>query len=194
MAPNVAERLLTEIPEFAETLRKALRPFRFKATATSGGIGIDGDSVAVSLASRILERIAKMRGTTEQAQLQETIAFEIDYALRHDLVFRLKGMIYPIRPMSLSQVAYMNSLLSQHEQMVIGIGPTGSGKTHLAIAAAISLLSDNLIKQIIVTRPHVLMEGEAETTGSRSETQYDEQFYLIKTSFMSSWAMRATKK
>ena len=44
--------------------------------------------------------------------------------------------------------------------MVFGIGPAGTGKTYLAIAAAVSALLRNEVQRIILTRPAV-EAGEA---------------------------------
>ncbi len=44
--------------------------------------------------------------------------------------------------------------MRQHD-MVFSIGPAGTGKTFLAVAYAVSLLRDNKIKRIILTRPAV---------------------------------------
>ena len=54
---------------------------------------------------------------------------------------------------TLNQQVYLNAL--QENEMVFAIGPAGTGKTYLAVAAAVSALLAKKIKRIILTRPAV---------------------------------------
>jgi phosphate starvation-inducible PhoH-like protein len=58
-----------------------------------------------------------------------------------------------IRPRTKVQAAYVEALKA-HE-LVLGIGPAGTGKTYLAVAAGIALLSDGAIDRLILSRPAV---------------------------------------
>ncbi len=62
-----------------------------------------------------------------------------------------------IIPRSPNQAAYIEALLS-HE-LVLGLGPAGTGKTYLAVAAAASLLLAGKVERIILSRP-ALEAGE----------------------------------
>lgn len=91
---------------------------------------------------------------------------DIDYALR---IIREKGdvdlsevfmdTVYvssknkDIAPKSLVQKAYLDAIRSY--DIVFGIGPAGTGKTFLAIAAAARALADKEVDRIILTRPAV---------------------------------------
>jgi len=63
-----------------------------------------------------------------------------------------------IVPKTLGQKLYLQSMLAH--PVVIGIGPAGTGKTYLAMAAAVSALLKNQVQRIILTRPAV-EAGEA---------------------------------
>ncbi|MDR2674039.1 MAG: PhoH family protein [Opitutaceae bacterium] len=63
-----------------------------------------------------------------------------------------------IVPKTLGQKLYLQSIRAN--PVVIGIGPAGTGKTCLAMAAAISALLKNEVERIILTRPAV-EAGEA---------------------------------
>jgi phosphate starvation-inducible PhoH-like protein len=63
-----------------------------------------------------------------------------------------------IVPKTLGQKLYLQSMLSH--PLVFGIGPAGTGKTYLAMAAAVSALLKNEVERIILTRPAV-EAGEA---------------------------------
>ena len=61
-------------------------------------------------------------------------------------------------PKTLGQKLYLQSILKN--PVVFGIGPAGTGKTYLAMAAAVSALLKNEVQRIILTRPAV-EAGEA---------------------------------
>ncbi len=63
-----------------------------------------------------------------------------------------------IVPKTLAQKLYLQSMLDH--PIVFGIGPAGTGKTYLAMAAAVSALLKNQVERLILTRPAV-EAGEA---------------------------------
>jgi phosphate starvation-inducible PhoH-like protein len=58
-----------------------------------------------------------------------------------------------IGPRSPGQAAYME-MLGSHE-MVFGIGPAGTGKTYLAVAQAVAMLTTGSVDRIVLSRPAV---------------------------------------
>ena len=58
-----------------------------------------------------------------------------------------------IIPKTLGQKLYLQSMLAH--PLVFAIGPAGTGKTYLAMAAAVSALLKNEVERIILTRPAV---------------------------------------
>jgi len=58
-----------------------------------------------------------------------------------------------IRPRSKTQITYASAI--QKHDIVFGIGPAGTGKTYLAVAAAVEALRRKEIARIILTRPAV---------------------------------------
>jgi phosphate starvation-inducible protein PhoH and related proteins len=63
-----------------------------------------------------------------------------------------------IVPKSLNQKRYLQSIARM--DIVFGIGPAGTGKTYLAVAAALKALLDERVERVILTRPAV-EAGEA---------------------------------
>lgn len=49
---------------------------------------------------------------------------------------------------------HYTKLIRKHD-IVLGIGPAGTGKTYLAVVLAVASLKENLVKKIILTRPAV---------------------------------------
>lgn len=82
--------------------------------------------------------------------------------------------------MSLSQAAFMNAMLSGHRSLIFGVGPTGTGKTHLAIAAGLNQVAESRFKTLVITRPRVRLEGEIMTPELHAETAYNEQLTPIE--------------
>lgn len=59
----------------------------------------------------------------------------------------------PITPKSFAQKAYVDAI--RNFDIVIGIGPAGTGKTYLAMAMAISTFMKKEVDRIVLTRPAV---------------------------------------
>ena len=58
-----------------------------------------------------------------------------------------------IAPKSINQKLYINAI--RKNDIVFGVGPAGTGKTYLAVAAAVATLNLKKVKRIILTRPAV---------------------------------------
>ena len=59
----------------------------------------------------------------------------------------------PIRPKTLGQKEYLNAI--RKNAITFGVGPAGTGKTYLAVAAAVDALERQEIRRILLTRPAV---------------------------------------
>ncbi len=58
-----------------------------------------------------------------------------------------------VEPRTETQRAYVEALFSN--ELVFGLGPAGTGKTYLAVAAAVSMFIDGKVDKIILSRPAV---------------------------------------
>ena len=65
-----------------------------------------------------------------------------------------------IIPRNLNQEHYLSLLLDSRKSIIIATGPAGTGKTLLAMMAAIKALKERRITKIILTRPAVGVEDE----------------------------------
>ena len=59
----------------------------------------------------------------------------------------------PLAPKTVNQRRYLEAI--ERNDLVIGIGPAGTGKTYLAVAMAISALMNKQVARIVLTRPAV---------------------------------------
>ncbi len=132
-----------------------------KVDTRGSAVTIQGDESGSSLAERLMldlyALLAKGYSLTQP---------DIDYALRIitevgdvDLAEVFMDTVYVssnkknIAPKSLVQKAYLEAIRSY--DIAFGIGPAGTGKTFLAIAAAARALADKEVDRIILTRPAV---------------------------------------
>jgi len=58
-----------------------------------------------------------------------------------------------VRPRSLRQLEYIRALRAK--ELVLGVGPAGTGKTWLAMAVAVEALRNQQVRRIVLTRPAV---------------------------------------
>ena len=65
-----------------------------------------------------------------------------------------------IIPRNLNQEHYLSLLLDSKKSIVVATGPAGTGKTLLAMMAAIKALKERQITKIVLTRPAVGVEDE----------------------------------
>ena len=71
--------------------------------------------------------------------------------LRHEVVRSAKGK--PIRPSTAGQKRYTDAI--EANIVTFGIGPAGTGKSYLAVAAAVQALHRRQVQRIVLTRPAV---------------------------------------
>ena len=58
-----------------------------------------------------------------------------------------------ITPRSPNQAAYVDAM--RKHDLIFGLGPAGTGKTYLAVAMAVSMMLEDAVERIILTRPAV---------------------------------------
>ncbi len=122
-----------------EAVTKAESFFEFLEKARNQGMGIRKSDFFVTLQQVIEGRISAL-----QDLIQDPLV--------------LKFPKQKIIPKTLNQKRYLESIFNN--EVVFGIGPAGTGKTFLAMAAAIDSLLKGEIEKIILTRPAV-EAGEA---------------------------------
>src|SRR5437763_1104734 len=60
---------------------------------------------------------------------------------------------WTIQPKSATQRRYMEAI--EHNDMVFGVGPAGTGKTYLAVSMAVAALLARRVNRIVLARPAV---------------------------------------
>ncbi|MGC8867837.1 MAG: PhoH family protein, partial [Elusimicrobiales bacterium] len=101
-----------------------------------------------SVLSRYYET-KKEKDNTDNMQVFEEITHD-------DVIYRTEfGEI--IKPKTSNQKRYVK--LMEENDIVIAIGPAGTGKTFIATAVALKFLKEKLVRKIVVTRP-IVESGE----------------------------------
>ena len=128
-----------KIDGVADKLANAESLFGFLNDARSQGMTIRTPDF-----HRITDTFARGEGPKLRALLEEPLVIATN---RKTIV-----------PKTLGQKLYLQSMLAH--PVVFGIGPAGTGKTYLAMAAAVNALLKNQVERVILTRPAV-EAGEA---------------------------------
>ena len=108
---------------------------------------------AAGIAQRMVETAKQRRPLTpdDVLRLNDDAGTESDAAT--GMRIALPGVKKLIQPKTAGQAAYLQ--LMTDNDIVIGIGPAGTGKTYLAVAAAVDALVRKRVRRIILARPAV---------------------------------------
>jgi phosphate starvation-inducible PhoH-like protein len=133
------------------------------ARQTGARVALRGDVLTVSGPSESVDRASAIAQRMIDAARQR-VPLEADDVLRMTLeVSRdgtegaerivLPGVRRVIQPKTPGQADYLK--LMADNDIVVGIGPAGTGKTYLAVAAAVDALMRKRVRRIILARPAV---------------------------------------
>jgi len=145
-----------------ENLRRIERQFGVELAARGGEIFVSGDDAgqvaAVEHLMRELSALAesgyRLRGVDVQTAIR-VVAEDATVSLVE--FFSPDGPLSSVRrlitPRSLKQLLYLKAMV-EHD-LVISIGPAGTGKTYLAVAMASAALLEKKVRRIVLARPAV---------------------------------------
>jgi phosphate starvation-inducible protein PhoH and related proteins len=117
---------------------------------------------AAGIANRMIERARQRRDLTPDDVLR--LGDAVDRGESDDeegapgaggtgLRIALPGVRRVIQPKTPGQADYLDKM--QDHDIVVGIGPAGTGKTYLAVAAAVDALTRKRVRRIVLARPAV---------------------------------------
>jgi phosphate starvation-inducible PhoH-like protein len=144
-----------------EHVRAIEAQYDVRVTVRGHDIALRGDERQVEAAERVIQDLVQM--LREKPSLS---AAEVRSALRmvsHEPATDVKslladGVTVPSRrklitPKTINQKRYLDAIRAH--DLVIAIGPAGTGKSYLAVAMAVSALMKREVARIILTRPAV---------------------------------------
>ncbi len=147
-----------------ENLRRIETAFGVELAARGSHVSVEGEPGAVQAASRLLEQLSQLieKGYQLRNEDVQTAIRVIRESPEASLVEFFSGEAATsaatatrkmISPRSLNQQAYVKAM-TEHD-MVISVGPAGTGKTYLAVAMAAAALIDKRVKRLVLARPAV---------------------------------------
>ena len=120
-----------------------------------------GEETKADRAVRVIESLlvlsSKGEGINEQniryaiGLVEENKESQIAELSKDIICITTKGK--PIKPKTIGQRDYINAI--QSHTITLGVGPAGTGKTYLAVAAAVNAFREKKINRIILTRPAI---------------------------------------
>ncbi len=129
--------------------------FKVLVETPGGGVSLDGDGRAKSLAKRAIQELAAQADSGAEVT-EADVRVAIGRSRSGDTGPAAPGGVArrgPVSPKTATQAAYMD-MLGRHD-LVFGLGPAGTGKTFLAVAHGAGMLMRGEIDRLIVTRPAV---------------------------------------
>jgi phosphate starvation-inducible protein PhoH and related proteins len=134
--------------------------------ATGARISLRGDMLTVSGTTEQVDRaLGVAQGLLDIARTGEAVSVEDVYRFAQDGVptesllaggegkIVLPGLRRAIAPKTQGQRDYVHAISTT--DIVVGIGPAGTGKTYLAVAKAVEAMARKRVKRIILARPAV---------------------------------------
>ena len=155
------EEAINLFGSFDENIRLLESELEVTTANRSGELCISGEPENVLLAAKAVEALLTLAGRGENITEQHVRyviglcrsgqADRISELTQDVLCITSKGR--PVKAKTIGQKQYVESML--HQTVTIGVGPAGTGKTYLAVAAAVAAFRDKQVNRIILTRPAV---------------------------------------
>lgn len=128
-----------------------------KIAARNGDVMVTGSAPKVKSTADIIDKMQKhliQRGSLSSQEVQRLVEQGRNKVQVSDtdalVVYSHKGVI---EPFTKGQLKYIETML--RKDLTFCIGPAGTGKTYLAVAAAVSMLKKKQIRRIVLARPAV---------------------------------------
>ena len=155
------EDLIAVFGSFDENIKRIEEALNVTIINRGVELKVSGDEEQVDKAVRTLEGLLSLasKGETIDEQrvrylitlVQEGNDDQVTKMAEDVVCITAKGK--PIKAKTVGQQTYMKAI--QKNTITIGVGPAGTGKTYLAVAAAVAAFRERTVNRIILTRPAV---------------------------------------
>ena len=155
------EDLIAVFGSFDENIRRIEEALDVSIVNRGTDLRINGDPEAVDKAARTLEGLLALAAKGELIDEQKvryliTLVQEgndsyVTQMAKDVVCITAKGK--PIKAKTVGQQQYMKAI--SKNTITLGVGPAGTGKTYLAVAAAVAAFRERTVNRIILTRPAV---------------------------------------
>lgn len=155
------EQIISVFGNFDENVKRIEQTFAVHVTNRGTELKVSGEPEAADKACKAIEGLLSLAAKGETIDEQK-VRYLIDLVssgnedkigeMAKDVVcITAKGK--PIKAKTLGQQRYMKAIMQN--TITIGVGPAGTGKTYLAVAAAVAAFREKTVNRIILTRPAV---------------------------------------
>ena len=166
LEPADNSRLANLCGQFDEHLRQIERRLNVEISSRGNRFRVTGNPGAAQIGSDVIRSLFQLtdseRLDPERVHicLQESVMndgelplAEGDAAEQEENLYEIQTRRKLVRARGRNQRAYLKSI-HEHD-LAFGIGPAGTGKTYLAVAAAIGALEREQVRRIVLVRPAV---------------------------------------
>lgn len=155
------EDLIAVFGSFDENIRHIEDALDVTIANRGTDLKITGDEEATQKAVHTLEGLLSLAAKGEEIDeqrvrylitlVQEGNEAQVQQIAKDVVCITAKGK--PIKAKTVGQQNYMRAIAKN--TVTIGVGPAGTGKTYLAVAAAVAAFRERTVNRIILTRPAV---------------------------------------
>ena len=155
------EDLISVFGSLDENIRRIEQEFDVQILNRGADLKISGEEEATDQAVRTVEGLMALASKGEiidEQKVRYLITLvqsgnddQVAQMARDVVCITAKGK--PIKAKTIGQQKYMKAI--QKNTITIGVGPAGTGKTYLAVAAAVAAFRERTVNRIILTRPAV---------------------------------------
>ena len=155
------EQAVNLFGSFDENVRLIESEFKVTISNREGELRVNGEVEDTMLAVKALNALLTLSNRGEPITEQNVrYVISLVRAGQEDRISELTQDVIcisskgrPIKPKTIGQKKYIESVLKN--TITIGVGPAGTGKTYLAVAAAVAAFRERKVNRIILTRPAV---------------------------------------
>ena len=156
LRPDDHRRMANLCGQFDEHLRQIEKRLDIRIRSRGNRFRLTGESGSTAVGREVLQELFSL---TEAENLDpERVHLCLQESLRgaggprrESLVFHTRRR--DIRARGPNQAAYSRAM--RDKDLIFGIGPAGTGKTYLAVAAAVEALDADVVRRIVLVRPAV---------------------------------------
>lgn len=155
------EDIIAVFGSFDENIKRIEDAMNVRIINRSTDLKVSGDEEMVDKAVRTLEgllALASKGETIDEQRVRYLITLvnegndqQVEQMTKDVVCITAKGK--PIKAKTVGQQKYMKAI--SQNTVTIGVGPAGTGKTYLAVAAAVAAFRERTVNRIVLTRPAV---------------------------------------
>ncbi len=155
------EDLISVFGSFDENIKRIEEAFGVSIINRGNELKVSGETESAAQGVRALEGLLSLaaKGETIDEQrvrylitlVKEGKDAQVSQIAKDVVCITAKGK--PIKAKTVGQQQYMKAIMNN--TITLGVGPAGTGKTYLAVAAAVAAFRERTVNRIILTRPAV---------------------------------------